>query len=175
MLNKKQLFGSMLMFALLSPVCVNAMSGEDTATRGKKSRGASSTTSRASAAFDADDDDASAGHADAKAGADAAADADQNNAGANADAGKNAGIMAMIDNKILYYANIPLQTALNKISAWGAKGKFVITLLAAYLGYSASGKVVDDVTSIPGTLKSIVGADCEEGECRGAKGWTEAA
>lgn len=152
MLNKKQLFGSMLMFALLSPVCMNAM--DDDSASQEQQRAASSSKKPA------------APKSDAKAGADAAADAD---------AGQNAGIMAMIDNKILYYANIPLQTALNKISAWGAKGKFVITLLAAYLGYSASGKVVDDVTSIPSTLKSIVGADCEEGECRGAKGWTEAA
>lgn len=191
MLNKKQLFGSMLMLALLSPVCVNAMSeGGDTTTRGKKSRKASSTTgaSSATADFGAHDDDASAGHdhddedgsegaagaAAGQGGAGAGAGAGKGGAGAG-DQGKTAGIMNAIDTKILYYANIPLQTALNKISAWGAKGKFVITLLAAYLGYSASGKVIDDVTSIPSTLKSIVGADCEESECRGAKDWTEAA
>lgn len=157
MLNKKQLFGSMLMFALLSPVCMNAM--DDDSASQEQQRAASSSKKPA------------APKSDAKAGADAAADAGagQDNADANAD-----GMMTKIDGYV-DMLNAPLKMAMTKITAFGAKSKLLVSLLLAYLGYSASEKVVDDVTSIPGTLKSIVGADCEEGECRGTKGWTEAA
>ena len=45
--------------------------------------------------------------------------------------------------------NAPLDTALQKITAWGAKSKLLVTGLFGYLAYRAKDKIVEDVQNAP--------------------------
>jgi hypothetical protein len=179
MLNKKQFLGLML---LLSPMLALTMDRGGAGRGGARTRAAGDATATSASAtggtdfsgvdstVDADVD----GLVDDVAGAAAGA------AGAGAGVGAGtvpSGAFASINNFINGYLNAPLNMALTKITAFGAKSKLAVSALLIYIGYSASGAVVQDAQAAVSTVKSAFGADCEDGGCRGGKDdkWTEAA
>lgn len=73
--------------------------------------------------------------------------------------------------------NTPLTLAMQKVTAFGAKSKLLITGLLAYIGYRVAPAVVEDVQELPNAVKSLVGvdADCAGSECRRGTAWTDQA
>lgn len=171
MLNKKQFLGLMLLLA--APAIVVAM-GRDAGRGGAAPRTTRGDVADTSATGNADDlvndvEDGVDNAADAAARAAAAA------AGANP---PSASFLNSMNGFINSYLNAPLNIALTRITALGAKSKLAVSALLLYVGWSASGSIAQDVTTnIPNTVKSFLGADCEDGGCRGGKDdkWTEAA
>ena len=152
MLNKKRLFALLMVGALL-PTCVSAMQDnsyeeEEKVTVNRNNNSNNSGSSKRSKNTK-----------------------DDQNKSAN-----DAGLFGYVD-KACNAVNTPLTIAMSKVTAFGAKSKLLITGLLVYLGYRVAPAVVEDVQEIPNAVKSLVGvdADCDGGECRSGKCWSEEA